>query len=240
MSNTFFTRIAAAAFIGLATVGATGATVSFAGPAMAAPAPSVGPSTTGMYGDPTEAAEFWAEQSLDDCTLMAIASVVGQVTGDMPTEAEIIELAENTPSTTHPGSIYIRPANPEDPNTGNGTDPHDAVVLLAHYGIDAEVTDTDSEDETGVDTGMKALQAYLAAGDKVIVSVNAETIWDIDGPRNQSNHSVSVIGVDVKNGIVHLNDSGTEDGRDEQVDIATFMKAWKTSDYRMIVTEEAA
>ena len=81
MSNTFFTRIAAAAFIGLATVGATGATVSFAGPAMAAPAPSVGPSTTGMYGDPTEAAEFWAEQSLDDCTLMAIASVVGQVTG---------------------------------------------------------------------------------------------------------------------------------------------------------------
>lgn len=231
MTNIFVSRLAAAAFIGFATVsGAAGTTVALAGPAVA--------TTPGMYGTPDEDAQFWARQSLDNCTLMAIASVVGQVTGDMPSEEEIIELAEKTPSTTHPGSIYIRPADPEDPNSGMGTDPRDAVVLLAHYGIDAEVTDTESEDESGLDTGMQALEEYLAAGQKVIVSVNAQTIWDEPGSRDQSNHSVSVIGVDVKKGIVHLNDSGIDDGQDEQVPIATFQKAWKTSDYRIIVTED--
>jgi hypothetical protein len=36
----------------------------------------------------------------------------------------------------------------------------------------------------------------------------------------------------------HLNDSGTPNGQDEQVSIATFMKAWKTSNCAMVVTTE--
>jgi len=36
--------------------------------------------------------------------------------------------------------------------------------------------------------------------------------------------------------VVHLNDSGSKAGRDEQVWIATFEQAWKTSDNFAVVT----
>jgi hypothetical protein len=35
---------------------------------------------------------------------------------------------------------------------------------------------------------------------------------------------------------VHLNDSGSRSGRDEQVSIATFEQAWATSDNFAVVT----
>jgi hypothetical protein len=247
MSSIFISRIAAAArtamaatFIGMAAVsGAAGASLAFAGPAVAAPAPAVDPTTTGVYGDPAAAAEYWREQQYDDCVLMSVADVVGQITGHQPSEQEIIELAQQTLSASHPGSIYMRPANPEDLNTGMGADPADIAVLLAHYGVHGTLTDSDSQGATGVSTGIDALKMALAAGHAVIVGVNAETIWDSsEGQRTAGDHELVVIGVDAKNGIVHLNDSGTSDGRDEQVPLATFMKAWETSGYQMVVTEE--
>ena len=247
MRTSFKTRIAdavrtgmAAAFIGMAgTAGIAGAGVSLAGSAAAAPAPQTESGT--MYGDPTAAAKYWREQHYDDCALMSVADVVGRLTGHLPTEEEIIELAENTPSKTHPGSIYIKPDSPSDATNGMGTSPEDEVVLLAHYGITGEITDIEMADETGVETRMEALKEYLADGHKVIAGVNAETIWDSeDGQRSTPDHALVVTGVDTKNRIVHLNDSGTPDGRDEQVPIATFMKAWKTGGYRMIVTEQTS
>lgn len=45
-----------------------------------------------------------------------------------------------------------------------------------------------------------------------------------------------VTGVDTAAGIVHLNDSGSEDGRDEQVSIKVFMRSWNSSDEQMTVT----
>ncbi len=43
-------------------------------------------------------------------------------------------------------------------------------------------------------------------------------------------------GVDTTAGIVHLNDSGSETGRDEQVTLAVFIKSWASSDDQMTVT----
>jgi hypothetical protein len=40
--------------------------------------------------------------------------------------------------------------------------------------------------------------------------------------------------------VVHLNDSGIKDGRDEQVTIETFAAAWATSDNTMVVTVETS
>ncbi|MBV9515538.1 MAG: C39 family peptidase [Mycobacteriaceae bacterium] len=244
MTNTFKNRVAAAlrataaaTVIGVAaTAGVAGAAVSLAGPATAAPAPEV---DTGMvYGDPAAAAKFWREQHYDDCALMSVADVVGQLTGHMPTEQEIIDVAEKTPSKTHPGSVYIKPDNPSDATDGMGTSPEDEVVLLAHYGITGVITDSDTAGQSGVATGLEALEKYLAAGRRVIAGVNAETIWNSsDGQRTEADHALVVTGVDTKRGIVHLNDSGTPDGRDEQVSIATFMQAWKPDGFRMIVTE---
>jgi Peptidase_C39 like family len=230
-----------AAFLGLA-----GASVALAGPAAATDhgnpspfGPSTGstPTTSSMYGNPTAAAPYWVEQKYDDCALMAVADVVGQITGHEPTEQDMITLAENTPSKSHPGSVYMLPSNPKDPNSGMGTDPADISLLLAHYNIQS--TTTDDENSSRGATGIEALEQALSAGKGVIVGVNAETLWNSpDGQRNEADHAAVVTGIDTKNGIVHLNDSGTPDGRDEQVPLSTFMKAWKTSDYQMTVTQQ--
>ena len=228
MSNKFPSRIASAArTAGVAA--AAGTALGSAGTASAAPI-TQGDPTAGMYGNPENAARYWAHQKYDDCALMSVADVVGQVTGKLPSEAQIITLAEKTPSQNHPGSIYIRPSDTSDPNSGQGTDPEDIIVLLAKYGIRA--VDSNA-------TGIEALENELAAKHAVIVGLNAETIWNSSGgQRTRADHALVVTGIDVTKGIVHLNDSGTKDGRDEQVPIATFLKAWKTGDNEMIVTKE--
>src|SRR5882672_3415903 len=68
-----------------------------------------------MYGDPTAAAQWWRHQKFDDCVIMASADLIGQITGREPSEQAIIKKAQSTPSTLHPGSIYIKPANANDP-----------------------------------------------------------------------------------------------------------------------------
>jgi hypothetical protein len=228
-----------AAFIGTAGVAAAaGTALGLAGTASATPYVQSG-HAAGMYGDPEAAAKYWQLQHYDDCALMSVAEVVGQITGRLPSEAQIIKLAEKTPGKSHPGSIYMRPSDSSDPNSGFGTTSTDVVVLLEKYHVHGVETGADHQDETGVATGLEALEKYLAEGHTVIVGVNGEIIWDSgDGQRTKADHAVVVTGVDVTRGIVHLNDSGTKNGKDEQVSIATFMKSWKTSNYTMIVTKE--
>ena len=47
---------------------------------------------------------------------------------------------------------------------------------------------------------------------------------------------VDVMIVDTAAGIVHLNDPGSEDGRDERVPIDVFVRSWDSSDDEMTVT----
>lgn len=197
-----------------------------------------------MYGDPTAVAKYWVHQNYDDCAIMSSADVVGQITGKLPSERAIIKVAQSTPSASHPGSIYVKPADKNDPNSGMGTDPDDLPTLLAHYGIHATNTDADTAGKTGVATGMEALEQYLGSGHAVIVGLNAEMIWNQpientgkDG-QPRADHAVVVTGVDTGKGIVHLNDSGNKKGKDEQVPMAVFVKAWATSHNFMSVTQE--
>ena len=74
-----------------------------------------------MYGDPAAAAQWWRHQKYDDCVLMASADVIGQMTGKEPSEQAIIKKAQSTPSVVHPGSIYTKPADTKNPNSGMGT-----------------------------------------------------------------------------------------------------------------------
>lgn len=196
-----------------------------------------------MYGDPVAAAKWWRYQTYDDCVLMASADVVGQITGSEPTEQDIINVAQSTPSTSHPGSIYITPADGQHPDSGNGTSRSDIPTLLGHYGIGVTTTDADRAPKSGIATGIDALKQYLGSGHAVMVSVNAEMIWgdpientDDDG-NPVSDHSVVVTGVDTAKGVVHLNDSGTAKGRDEQLPLDLFTRAWATSHYFLVVTD---
>src|ERR1700722_530830 len=215
------------------------------GSAHAAPGTPDPPSSEGtLYGDPKAAAEYWRYQSYDDdCVEMSVADVVGEITGDQPSEHAIVKLAQTTPSAVHPGPIYAKPGKRHH---GEGTSFDDEVTLLKHYSIDSVSTDKDSTGTTGEPTGMKALEQDLAKGRKVIAAVNAELIWgdpveDKDSDGNaESNHAVVVTGVDTKKGLVHLNDPGSEDGKNEEVSIDTFMKSWNTSDNQMTVTKQSS
>src|ERR1700729_4506670 len=60
----------------------------------------------GMYGDPVAAAQYWRQQHTSDCGEMAVADVVGQITGDEPSEQRITALAESTPSGVRRGPIW--------------------------------------------------------------------------------------------------------------------------------------
>jgi hypothetical protein len=190
----------------------------------------------GLYGDPDAAAAFWQQQTTGDCVLMATADVVGQITGTQPSEQDIIALASSTPSPSHDGMIYTPGDDPNDPDGGSGTNGADVPTLLAHYGIPSDYTDSDRGGKDGnIASGMSALEDYLGQGRKVIAMVNAEIIWGQDSTGG-SDHGLVVTGVDTANGIVHLNDSGPDDGANEQVSIETFQKAWDESKDTMTVT----
>ena len=228
----------AARTAGVAVLAGAAALAPAVGTAHAAPDLPSGEGT--LYGDPAAAAPFWRYQQYDDdCVPMAVADVVGELTGHAPSEQAIIRVAQSTPSIVHSGPIYTKPKKRKP---GSGTSFEDEPALLAHYGIHAVDTDKESTAKTGVPTGMKALEQDLAHGRKVIVAVNAELIWGEpvedktkDG-QPESNHAVVVTAVDTAAGIVHLNDSGSEDGRDEQVPIDIFSRSWASGDDEMTVT----
>ena len=208
------TKIAAATLLGAV---AAATMVGFAGAAQAAPAAGA-IHGTGMYGNPAAAAAYWRQQHASDCGEMAAADVVGQVTGKEPTERQITTVAENIPSGYGPGPMYHPPG---------GTDYRNLPKLLAHYGIHSTV----------VSTHIAGLEQDLAHNRKVIVPLNAQTIWNVPGNRSYPDHFVVVIGIDTRSGVVHLNDSGIGNGRDERVGVATFVKAWQTSNHAAVVTD---
>jgi hypothetical protein len=198
------------------TIGLAGAGVGLAG---AAP---MGDPNGQMYGNPEAAAPYWRYQHQQDCGLMAVADVVGQLTGREPSQVGIQLRGLFTKSETHHGTIYHF----------DGTSTEDLVVLLKKFGIQSQLT-------TG--NGMPTLEQDLAGGHKVIAALNAETIWNYPpgkGQRTDADHAVVVTGVDTRTDIVHLNDSGTPNGRDERIPMATFTQAWATSDDLLIVTQE--
>ena len=86
-------------------------------------------------GDPDDMAGWHTAQTYDDCALMSAADVVGQMTGNAPSEDDIINFAQNTPSVAEPGDmIYDMGQTDDDPNAG--TIFKDLPIVLAHYGVD--------------------------------------------------------------------------------------------------------
>jgi Peptidase_C39 like family len=175
-----------------------------------------------MYGDPQAAAPYWRYQHQQDCGLMAVADVIGQLNGREPSQIGMELRGIFTKSESHRGDVYHF----------DGTSPQDMVLLLQKHGIASNLTTGNS---------MGTLEQDLAGGHKVIAALNAETIWNYpagNGDRTTPDHAVVVTGVDTGANVVHVNDSGTPDGRNEQIPMATFSQAWRTSDDLLIVTQE--
>jgi hypothetical protein len=212
------------------------------GAAHAAPyAPSPPEARATLYGDPAAAARFWRHQEYDDdCVPMAVADVVGELTGEQPTEEAIVAVAYASPSTVRNGPMYTKPAKNQP---GQGTSFADEPALLARYGIHAVNSYMHDGPKGGAPTGMDVLEQAMAKGRKVIVGVNAELIWGrpvktkTRSGAPDANHAVVVTGIDVAAGTVHLNDSGSATGRDEQVPIDVFARSWASSGDQMTVTD---
>ena len=198
--------------------------------------PAVSPVDSGVYGDPEAAAKYWRAQSLEDnCGLISVADVVGEITGNEPTEKQMIALAQSTPSGTNPGPIYAPSSDPSHNNSNGGVEMADLVVLLNHYGIKSLMAWTGGHPEQ---TGMSALQQDLTDNRRIIAWVNSAIIWDTSDQRAKADHYLVVTGIDTNKDIVHLNDPGT-DHANERVSIATFVKAWKTGEESIVVTNAA-
>jgi hypothetical protein len=234
--------LAAAIALGLALGLALGPAIGTAKAAPYQPNPPRGTGT--LYGDPTVAARFWRYQEYDDdCVPMAVADVVGQLTGDQPSEQAIVALAESTPSTVHQGPIYTRPGKHKGGEGPAGTSFADEPALLAHYGIHAVNSYPDDGPKGAAPTPMDVLEQALAKGRKVIVGVNAELIWGrpvkdkTSSGRPKANHAVVVTGIDSATGVVHLNDSGSTRGGDEEVAIDIFVQSWTSSGDQMTATD---
>ncbi|OBK49896.1 C39 family peptidase [Mycobacterium sp. 1081908.1] len=186
----------------------------------------------GVYGDPAAAAKYWVQQSLEDtCGLASVADVVGEVTGNTPTEKQIIKLAQSTPSVIRDGPIYLPTGDPGHETDAGGIDMADTVVLLEHYGIKSRMIYDTQPDQTG----LSALEQYLGSGRKVIAWVNGGTILNSDDQRTSPDHLLVVTGVDTNNDTVHLNDPYA-DHADTKVSIKRFMTAWKVGQKSIVVT----
>jgi hypothetical protein len=221
MDRTLTSKVTAAARIGvLLFATAAAASVTVAGAVHAAPGPPVPDADheAGMYGDPAAAAIYWRQQHASDCGEMAVADVVGEITGRQPTERQITLVAQKLTRATGSGPIWDPPGN---------TDIRDLPLLLWHYWIRAD----------NIQTNTSVVEQDLAQQRKVIALVNAETIWNRPGNRNVGNHFVVVTGIDTKAGVVHLNDSGIAFGRDEQIPLATFERAWAPNFNSAVVTK---
>ncbi|GBG36749.1 C39 family peptidase [Mycobacterium montefiorense] len=189
-------------------------------------------SASGVYGDPAAAAKYWVQQSTEDtCGLASVADVVGEVTGNAPTEQQIIKVAQNTPSSIRDGPIYLPTGDPGHETEKGGIDAADTVVLLEHYGVKSRMTWDKNPDEVT----LPALEGYLGANRKLIAWVNGGTILDSNDQRKTADHLLVVTGIDTNNETVHLNDPYADSG-DTKVSIARFMTAWKTGQQTVIVT----
>jgi hypothetical protein len=197
------------------------------------PAPT---STTGMFGDPAAAARYWRPQSREDnCGLMAVADVVGEITRQQPSEERMIALAENTPSGSHPGPIYAPPSDPSHANGYGGIEMADLVLLLEHYGIKSAMSYAATQPDQ---TGMPTLEQDLSNDRKIIAWVNSAVIRNTSDQRTVADHFVVVTGIDTNKEVVHLNDPGA-DHPDEQVSAAGFTDAWQTGQNSIVVTAPA-
>jgi len=105
---------------------------------------------SGVYGNPAAAASNGASRRSDNCGLMAVADVVGEVTGNQPTEAQMVTLSKNTPSRANPGPIYAPRNDPSHTNGKGGIEVADVLVLLDHYGIKSTMAWTAHPDQTGM------------------------------------------------------------------------------------------
>jgi hypothetical protein len=167
------------------------------------------------YGDPLTDADYWREQDgAASCAVVAQISIYESLTGEYIPEAD--------------ASDYAAEQGWFDPATGTFSE--DTGNILEDLGIDTY---------RSYDNSFADLADALEAGDKPIVALDANEIWNPEYDRSgnsleqeNAGHAVWVTGINYESDgsiDVILNDSGIPNGSASVVDYEDFMNAW--SDY---------
>lgn len=208
-----------------------------------------GPHDT-VYGN-LDNAKYWEEQTGNTCVLMSTAMVIGQLTGKMPTQDEIVAVAEATASVfplqekdryykdrfgnqrTRNGAVYQKVNN-------EFVYYADSLQLLFNRGITATATYYTNAQST---RALSDLGTALRDGESVIVSINSQIRDDMmyfpgsyTGGISIADHAVTVLAVNVTQGVVYINDTALdkEDGNYLTLSLADFVKAWQPGKYTLI------
>ena len=183
-----------------------------------------------IVGDLSDS-EFWHEQSYDDtCSIVAqeyILDEIGQAYGINFSEDKLRDTATAC-------GWYIPDGGTPMVCVGN---------ILEGYGVGVEKS---------INANFEDIDSQLQAGNKVLVAIDADEIWNPDGiddddlianlqgmPGQEPNHTVQVIGIDrsdPNNPMVILNDPGTPDGKGLTVPTDDFLNAWEDSNNFMVAT----
>lgn len=201
-----------------------------------------------QFGNYAANLPYWIPQgNKNSCSLMAIAGLVGQLTGSMPTEQDILDLARSTPSDVYADqTIFVRDGKGEFPGEHWGTNNVDAVKMLNLYDLNADMT-TYTKGQGLL--ALNDLETALKDGQGVMVSVHNNTLYNgylrkylgydafkLSGIQ-QGNHAVIVLAVDLDKNTVYLNDSAPSEGQGLAVPLDTFMRSWEASTFTLWTAE---
>ncbi|KAA0112300.1 hypothetical protein CIW47_03550 [Mycolicibacterium sp. P1-5] len=209
---------------------------------------------TGIYGDQLANAKNWQDQAGDNtCVLLAVASVVGQLNGTLPSEQAMVTLGKATTSVVDaPAAMYLGTKK----DTGfAGLDIRDGVALLEHFGLSGTLTTFNGTAPNGQTVAeakaaygqatLTALAVALAEGKAVMVDVDSGTIVDASNGQvsdtvvTETDHEIAVSGVDLANGLVYVNDGNLSKGS-VGIPLSAFMSAWGADNFGLIVAQKAA
>lgn len=171
-----------------------------------------------VHGSPESSMNYWEYQAnTNRCALYSQKFIIEELTGR---EIDIEEIARISEENSWFSEEY-------------GTSIENMNRILDYYGVDNEISYGNSIED---------IKNCLDAGNKVIVSIDADEIWygELDSiftPGDGVNHAVEVIGViDSPTGdnMVVLNDSGNPHGKGVMVPMDAFVDAWEDGSCQMV------
>ena len=153
-----------------------------------------------------------------DSVLLAVATTIGRLRGEVPREARIVYEAMNSPSVSKPGRKMYRGLRTDDTVSMD-----DARVLLQQHGIGWVATTYDTGEQA-----LRALNDALADDSKV-------AIVPVDG-----GHAV-VAAVDSRAHTVRFDDSypaaAVRGSRPREVSLDDFVSSWGIARFGLVVAE---
>lgn len=183
--------------------------------------------------DITDDLEHWHPQTYDDtCSIVAQEYILDEIGQDYGIDFSEDELRDTATAC----GWYIPDGGTPMVCVGN---------ILEGYGVGVEKS---------INANFEDIDSQLQAGNKVLVAIDADEIWNPDGiddddlianlqgmPGQEPNHTVQVIGIDrsnPNNPMVILNDPGIPDGRGLTIPADDFLNAWEDSNNFMVTTTD--